>query len=196
MENKLSELCDLISANSWPSLNVRKWHSEPGIHIGTKEAIFSSEGILIAGEFIYEAVMKIELSVDAIAGDGIGGASLAIATSMVAGYAGRRLTPLNVRMKSALVRNKMLIEGSISLPTKAKIVVVDDNIDTGRSISRVINVLRNFEYEVVAAIFLVARHNIAIDNLCNRGIQAISLLSIEDLKPLKTRPKTEEYNGK
>ena len=195
MESKLKHLCELINAHSWPSSDVGKWRREPGIHIGTKEAIFSSEGIRLAGEVLYEKIIKINPPVDAIAGDGVGGAALAITTSIVAGYKGKKITPLNVRIKSELARNKLLIEGSNSLPNGANIVVVDDTIDTGRSINRVIEVIEDLGYKVVAAIFLVSKQDSAIIDFNKKGIQSTSLLRLEEINPLESQPKMEAYHG-
>lgn len=195
MESKLKSLCELISAHSWPSSDVGKWRREPGIHIGTKEAIFSSEGIRLTGELLYEKITNMNHSVIAIAGDGVGGAALAISTSITAGYKGKKIIPLNVRIKSELARNKLLIEGSNSLPNGANIVVVDDTIDTGRSISRVIEVIEDLGYKVVAALFLVSRQDDAIIELNKKGIHATSLLKLEEMNPLDSRPEMEAYHG-
>lgn len=181
-------LCRLISRNSWPCADVGKWRRVPGIHIGTKEAIFSKSGPRVIGELVYHTILSLDPDVRAVAGDGVGGTAIAIAAASTVPRRGKQLIPLHVRLQSDVTRNKSLVEGLNDVPRGSHVAVVDDTVDTTRSISRVVSILQNAGCVVSAAVFLVARRQSSLDSLRSMGIKAVALLDLRDLRPRERSP--------
>jgi orotate phosphoribosyltransferase len=184
------DLCELISHNSWPCSDVGKWQRAPGIHLGTKEAIFSATGPRIIGTLVHEAILNQDPEISAVAGDGVGGTAIAMAVASVIPWGRKLLIPLHVRLKSEVTRNKLLVEGATNVPLGSRVAVVDDTVDSARSIMRVISILQAAGYVVSAAVFLVSRRKSSLESFGSLGIKAVALFDLQQLNPRESAPES------
>jgi orotate phosphoribosyltransferase len=192
MTDHRNDLRKLISNNSWPCADVGKWRRAPGIHIGTKEAIFSEDGSRIIGTLVHQAILRLDPDIRAVAGDGVGGTAIAIAVAAAISRGRRKLVPLHVRLQSEVTRNKSLVEGMANVSPGSRVAVVDDTVDSARSISRVVCILQEAGYVVAAAVFLVARRKSSLVSLSAQGIKAVALFDLDQLTPRELAPEGKE----
>lgn len=178
-----TELLHLIAQRSWYGESIGKWSTMPGLHIGTKEVLFSPDGPRLVGSLLGTQVGEITPPVVGVAGDGVAGSAMAVMAAIrIQLFENRPIVPLLIREAPPLFRNKRLVEGASSLPTGAAIAVVDDTLDTGRTLQRVIDILRLERFWVIAAIVLVARTEISLDNLRKQRIHARALFMESDIE--------------
>ncbi|MCU0570402.1 MAG: orotate phosphoribosyltransferase [Oculatellaceae cyanobacterium Prado106] len=127
--------------------------------------------------------------VQAVAGLTLGADPMVTATSVVAAYEGRSLTPLIVRKEAKGHGTQAYIEGP-TLPPGASVVVLEDVVTTGQSALKAVDRLRGAGYEVTQILALVDRLQGGAELYQQQGIAFQSIFSIQDLQTRWT-----ELNG-
>jgi orotate phosphoribosyltransferase len=103
------------------------------------------------------------------------------ATSVVAAYEGRSLTPLIVRKEAKGHGTQAYIEGP-TLTTGAKVAVLEDVVTTGQSALKAVDRLRTAGYQVTEIIALVDRLQGGAELYQRQGLAFQTVFSIRDLQ--------------
>jgi orotate phosphoribosyltransferase len=117
----------------------------------------------------------------AVAGLTLGADPMVTATSVVAAYAGRSLTPLIVRKEAKGHGTQAYIEGP-TLPEGATVAVLEDVVTTGQSALKAVERLRQAGYQVTEIIALVDRLQGGAELYAQEGLAFQSVFSIGDLQ--------------
>jgi orotate phosphoribosyltransferase len=117
----------------------------------------------------------------AVAGLTLGADPMVTATSVVAAYEGRSLTPLIVRKEAKGHGTQAYIEGP-TLPEKTNVAVLEDVVTTGRSALKAVERLRQAGYEVTQIIALVDRHQGGSELYQQQKLEFQTVFSIQDLQ--------------
>lgn len=117
----------------------------------------------------------------AVAGLTLGADPMVTATSVVAAYEGRSITPLIVRKEAKGHGTQAYIEGPTLAP-HTNVVVLEDVVTTGQSALKAVERLRMAGYEVTQIIALVDRHQGGAELYQQEGLAFQTMFSIADLK--------------
>jgi len=117
----------------------------------------------------------------AVAGLTLGADPMVTATSVVAAYEGRSLTPLIVRKEAKGHGTQAYIEGPTLAP-KTNVAVLEDVVTTGQSALKAVERLRQAGYEVTQIIALVDRHQGGAELYQQEGLAFQTVFSIKDLQ--------------
>lgn len=117
----------------------------------------------------------------AVAGLTLGADPMVTATSVVAVYEGRSITPLIVRKEAKGHGTQAYIEGP-TLPSNSTVVVLEDVVTTGQSALKAVERLRQAGYRVEQIIALVDRHQGGAELYAEQGIGFEAVFSISDIQ--------------
>jgi orotate phosphoribosyltransferase len=117
----------------------------------------------------------------AVAGLTLGADPMVTATSVVAAYEGRSITPLIVRKEAKGHGTQAYIEGPTLAPN-TNVVVLEDVVTTGQSALKAVERLRLAGYEVTQIIALVDRHQGGAALYQQEGLAFQTVFSISDLQ--------------
>jgi orotate phosphoribosyltransferase len=117
----------------------------------------------------------------AVAGLTLGADPMVTATSVVAAYEGRSITPLIVRKEAKGHGTQAYIEGPTLAPN-TNVVVLEDVVTTGQSALKAVERLRLADYEVTQIIALVDRHQGGAALYEKEGLAFQTMFSITDLQ--------------
>ncbi|MEB3294645.1 MAG: orotate phosphoribosyltransferase [Synechococcales bacterium] len=117
----------------------------------------------------------------AVAGLTLGADPLVTATSVVATYEGRSLTPLIVRKEAKGHGTQVYIEGP-TLPPGSEVVVLEDVVTTGQSAMKAVERLRAAGYQVNQVISLVDRQQGGAEFYAAQGLKFQAVFTIADLQ--------------
>jgi orotate phosphoribosyltransferase len=117
----------------------------------------------------------------AVAGLTLGADPMVTATSVVAAYEGRSLTPLIVRKEAKGHGTQAYIEGP-TLPAGAAVAVLEDVVTTGQSALKAVERLRQAGYQVTEIIALVDRLQGGAELYQREGLAFQTVFSIRDLQ--------------
>lgn len=119
--------------------------------------------------------------VQAVAGLTLGADPMVTATSIVAAYEGRLITPLIVRKEAKGHGTQAYIEGPV-LDAGSSVVVLEDVVTTGQSALKAVERLRQAGYNVTQIVSLVDRHQGGAELYAQQGLDFQSVFSIQDIQ--------------
>ncbi|GAB4381619.1 MAG: orotate phosphoribosyltransferase [Elainellaceae cyanobacterium] len=117
----------------------------------------------------------------AVAGLTLGADPLVTATSVVAAYEGRLVTPLIVRKEAKGHGTQAYLEGPTLAPDSL-VVVLEDVVTTGQSALKAVDRLRQAGYRVEQIIALVDRHQGGAELYAEQGLIFNTVFSIQDIQ--------------
>ena len=172
------ELLELLRAKALRALDrpVRLSSGGWSSHfVDGKEGLAAWGDLRVACRAIVEAVTAAGLRFDAVGGPTMGADALAVGIAAVSDTSW-----IMVRKEPKEHGTKRRIEGArIGLGTK--ILLVDDVVTTGGSILRALDIVEETGAEIVAAVTLVDRGDLARPKLEERGIAYFPMATYEDL---------------
>jgi orotate phosphoribosyltransferase len=116
-----------------------------------------------------------------VAGLTLGADPIVAATSVVACYEGRSLTPLIVRKEAKGHGTQAYIEGP-TLPEGSLIVILEDVVTTGQSAMKAVERLRDAGYKVDHVITLVDRQQGGAEFYASQNLKFDAVFTIQDLQ--------------
>lgn len=147
-------------------------------YINGKQVTLHPLGGLAIGRVL---LSLIDPSISAVAGLTLGADPLVTATSVVAAYEGRSLTPLIVRKEPKGHGTQAYIEG-LTLATGSAVVVLEDVVTTGQSALKAVERLRMAGYTVERIIAVVDRHQGGAELYQAEGLSFETVFSIGDIQ--------------
>jgi orotate phosphoribosyltransferase len=145
-------------------------------YIDGKRAIASGEDLRLAASCIVELASESGVEFDAIGGPTMGADALAHAVSVLTG---KRW--FSVRKEPKGHGKQKLIEGA-ELRSGEKVLLVEDIVTTARSILQAFDAVQAVGAQVVLAMTIVDRGEVAGRRLAERGIRYEPLLTFKDLR--------------
>jgi orotate phosphoribosyltransferase len=116
-----------------------------------------------------------------VAGLTLGADPIVAATSVVALYEGRSLTPLIVRKEAKGHGTQAYIEGP-TLPEGSPVVVLEDVVTTGKSAMQAVERLRGAGYQVNHILTLVDREQGGAEFYASQNLKFDAVFTIRDLQ--------------
>lgn len=147
-------------------------------YINCKQVTLRAECALALGRLFLQLLPQ---DTSAVAGLTLGADPLVSAVSVVSAYEDRSLPALIVRKKPKGHGTQAYIEGP-SLPTGAKVVVLEDVVTTGGSAMTAVERLRDAGYEVSQILALVDRQQGGDELYRAQKIPFQALFSISEIK--------------
>ncbi|NJO43898.1 MAG: orotate phosphoribosyltransferase [Cyanobacteria bacterium CRU_2_1] len=120
-------------------------------------------------------------TIQAVAGLTLGADPIVTATSVVATYEGRSITPLIVRKEAKGHGTQAYIEG-LMLPPNTPVVVLEDVVTTGQSALKAVERLRQAGYSVTQIIALVDRHQGGAELYEQQNLDFQAVFSIQEIQ--------------
>lgn len=117
----------------------------------------------------------------AVSGLTLGADPMVTATSVVAVYEGRSLTPLIVRKEAKGHGTQAYIEGP-TLPPGSSVVVLEDVVTTGQSALKAVDRLRQAGYNVDRILALVDREQGGAELYAEQGLAFQAVFSIREIQ--------------
>jgi orotate phosphoribosyltransferase len=147
-------------------------------YINGKQVTLHAEGGVGVGRILLPFVPADTVGV---AGLTLGADPIVTATSVVALYEGRLLTPLIVRKEAKGHGTQAYIEGPV-LPEGSPVVVLEDVVTTGRSAMLAVERLRLAGYKVDRIITLIDREQGGAEFYASQGLAFDAVFTIQDLQ--------------
>lgn len=147
-------------------------------YINGKQVTLHPQGGLAVGRVLLSLLPP---ETQAVAGLTLGADPLVTATSVVAAYEGRSITPLIVRKEAKGHGTQAYIEGP-TLAAGSLVVVLEDVVTTGQSALKAVERLRQAGYAVTAIVALVDRQQGGADLYRQQNIPFQAVFSIQDLQ--------------
>jgi orotate phosphoribosyltransferase len=147
-------------------------------YINGKQVTLHAQGGVGVGRILLPLVPTDTIGV---AGLTLGADPIVTATSVVATYEGRSLTPLIVRKEAKGHGTQAYIEGP-TLPEGSPVVVLEDVVTTGRSAMLAVERLRLAGYQVDRIITLIDRQQGGAEFYQSQGLAFDAVFTIADLQ--------------
>jgi orotate phosphoribosyltransferase len=147
-------------------------------YINSKQVTLHPQGGLAVGRILLSLLPEDTI---AVAGLTLGADPMVTATSVVAAYEGRSLTPLIVRKEAKGHGTQAYIEGP-TLPVGSSVVVLEDVVTTGQSALKAVERLRQAGYAVNLILALVDRLQGGAELYQQMGLSFQAVFSIHDLQ--------------
>jgi orotate phosphoribosyltransferase len=147
-------------------------------YINGKQVTLHAQGGVGVGRILLPLV---PLDTVGVAGLTLGADPIVTATSVVATYEGRSLTPLIVRKEAKGHGTQAYIEGP-TLPEGSPVVVLEDVVTTGRSAMLAVERLRLAGYQVDRIITLIDRQQGGAEFYQSQGLAFDAVFTIQDLQ--------------
>ncbi|MBF2072595.1 MAG: orotate phosphoribosyltransferase [Synechococcales cyanobacterium C42_A2020_086] len=147
-------------------------------YINGKQVTLHPQGGLAVGRVLLSLLPP---ETQAVAGLTLGADPLVTATSVVAAYEGRSITPLIVRKEAKGHGTQAYIEGP-TLTAGSPVVVLEDVVTTGQSALKAVERLRQAGYTVTAIVALVDRQQGGADLYRQQNLPFQAVFSIQDLQ--------------
>ena len=151
-------------------------------YINCKEVTLRAEGALIIGRLILNTLPE---ETDAVAGLTLGADPIVSAVSVMSAVADRPIPALIVRKQAKGHGTGAYIEGP-QLSPKAKIVVLEDVVTTGKSALQAVERLQTAGYQVSHIISLIDRKQGGRELYESQGLTFQALFAIEELQKYVT----------
>ena len=152
-------------------------HRSP-YYINGKQVTLHPQGGLAIGRMVLSLLPD---NAVAVAGLTLGADPMVTATSVVAAYEGRSLTPLIIRKEPKGHGTQAYIEGT-PLPSGSLVVVLEDVVTTGQSALKAVERLRQAGYTVNQIIALVDRDQGGAELYQREGLEFQAVFSIAELQ--------------
>jgi orotate phosphoribosyltransferase len=147
-------------------------------YINGKEVTLHAEGGVGVGRILLPLIPADTVGV---AGLTLGADPIVAATSVVAVYEGRSLTPLIVRKEAKGHGTQVYIEGPTLAPG-SPVVVLEDVVTTGQSAMKAVERLRAAGYRVERVVTLIDREQGGAAFYAEQGLGFETVFSIRDLQ--------------
>jgi orotate phosphoribosyltransferase len=147
-------------------------------YINGKQVTLHPQGALAVGRLLLQIL---PIDTQAVAGLTLGADPIVSAVSVVSVYENRPLPALIIRKEAKGHGTMAYIEGP-SLPTGAKVVVLEDVVTTGQSALKAVERLQAAGYTVTRVISLIDRLQGGAELYESNGLQFDVLFSIRDLQ--------------
>jgi len=147
-------------------------------YINGKQVTLHPEGGAAVGRVLLSMLPTVA---EAVAGLTLGADPMVTATSVVAVYEGRSITPLIVRKEAKGHGTQAYIEGP-TLSSGASVVVLEDVVTTGQSALKAVERLRQAGYSVSQILALVDREQGGAELYKQEGLQFQAVFSIRDIQ--------------
>jgi orotate phosphoribosyltransferase len=154
---------------------------ESDFFIDCKQTVLTAEGHALVGALMFEALAKLPgPRVDAVAGVELGGCPLASAVSLVSFQKGSPLDAVYVRKDAKEHGSRRVLEGNTTLPSGARIAILEDVVTTGGSTLKAASKLSDAGYAVAGVIALVDRLEGGHESIEKAGIPLVALYTRAD----------------
>lgn len=150
-------------------------------YINGKQVTLNAQGALAIGRLILAMLPK---DTSAVAGLTLGADPIVSAVSVVSAYENRPIPALIIRKQAKGHGTQAYIEGP-TLPTGAKVVVLEDVVTTGNSALQAVERLQAAGYTVHDVISLVDRQQGGAELYGNAGLNFQAIFSITDFQEAK-----------
>jgi orotate phosphoribosyltransferase len=147
-------------------------------YINGKQVTLHPQGGLAVGRMV---LSLLPVNAIAVAGLTLGADPMVTATSVVAAYEGRLLTPLIIRKEPKGHGTQAYIEGP-TLPPGSLVVVLEDVVTTGQSALKAVERLRQAGYTVNQIVALVDREQGGAELYQREGLEFQAVFSIAELQ--------------
>lgn len=147
-------------------------------YINGKQITLHPQGGVAVGRML---LSLLPADTQAVAGLTLGADPMVTATSVVAAYEGRSLTPLIVRKEAKGHGTQAYIEGP-TLPPGTPVTVLEDVVTTGQSAMKAVERLQSGGYSVNGVLALVDRQQGGAEVYQQAGIPFQAVFSIQDLQ--------------
>lgn len=147
-------------------------------YINGKQVTLTAEGALAIGRLLLSMLPE---DTQSVAGLTLGADPIVTAVSVVSAYENRPIPALIVRKEAKGHGTRAYLEGP-TLPSGAKVVVLEDVVTTGKSAMLAVERLRAAGYVVEQVIALVDRKQGGAEFYCSQGLKFQALFSIEEIR--------------
>jgi len=147
-------------------------------YINGKQVTLHPQGGAAVGRLL---LSMLPAEIEAVAGLTLGADPMVTATSVVAVYAGRSITPLIIRKEAKGHGTQAYIEGLMLAPD-TPIVVLEDVVTTGQSALKAVERLRAAGYRVTQILALVDRHQGGAELYAQENIPFEPIFSIREIQ--------------
>lgn len=147
-------------------------------YLNGKPVSLSAEGALAIGQLFFSLLPD---EIEAVAGLTLGADPLVSAVTVVSAYENRPLSGIIVRKKPKGHGTNAYLEGK-KLPSKAKVVVLEDVVTTGNSALFAVEQLQTVGYEVTEILAIVDREQGGKELYQEKGIKFQALFSITEIQ--------------
>ncbi|OKH18519.1 orotate phosphoribosyltransferase [Hydrococcus rivularis NIES-593] len=147
-------------------------------YINGKQVTLTAEGALAIGRLLLSMLPE---DTQSVAGLTLGADPIVTAVSVVSAYENRPIPALIVRKEAKGHGTRAYLEGP-TLPSGAKVVVLEDVVTTGKSAMLAVERLRAAGYAVEQVIALVDRKQGGAEFYCSQGLKFQALFSIEEIR--------------
>jgi orotate phosphoribosyltransferase len=147
-------------------------------YINGKQVTLHPQGGVAAGRIL---LSYLPAETQAVAGLTLGADPMVTATSVVAAYEGRSITPLIVRKEAKGHGTQAYIEGPV-LPPDSAVVVLEDVVTTGQSALKAVERLQQAGYQVDRIVALVDRHQGGAELYAEHGLEFEAVFSIDSIR--------------
>ena len=174
-----SDLLDLIVKNAYQEGDfVLSSGQKSSYYINCKQVTLTAQGALAVGRLLLAILPQ---DTQAVAGLTLGADPIVTAVSVVSALENRPIPALIVRKQPKGHGTKAYIEG-VTLPSEAKVVVLEDVVTTGRSAMLAVERLRDASYQVEEIISLVDREQGGAEFYQSEGLQFQAIFSIREIQ--------------
>lgn len=148
-------------------------------YIDCKQTILTPNGMYLVASKMYSIIRP--TGVEAIAGEGVGGAPLATGVAMYAHmYQGYDLHTIVVRKATKDHGTTRRIERSKLIANKSPVILLEDVLTTGNSAMAAVRALQADNLDVILVVALVDRNEGAEELFYNEKIDMISIYNRSD----------------
>ncbi|AFY79350.1 orotate phosphoribosyltransferase [Pleurocapsa sp. PCC 7327] len=147
-------------------------------YINGKQVTLTAEGALAIGRLLLSMLPE---DTQSVAGLTLGADPIVTAVSVVSAYENRPIPALIVRKEAKGHGTRAYLEGP-TLPSGAKVVVLEDVVTTGKSAMLAVERLRAAGYAVEQVIALVDREQGGTEFYHSQGLKFQALFSIEEIR--------------
>ena len=147
-------------------------------YINGKQVTLHPQGGAAVGRLL---LSMLPAEIEVVAGLTLGADPMVTATSVVAVYAGRSITPLISRKEAKGHGTQAYIEG-LTLAPDTPVVVLEDVVTTGQSALKAVERLRAAGYRVTQILALVDRHQGGAELYAQENIPFETVFSIREIQ--------------
>jgi len=153
---------------------------ESDFYIDCKKTILSAEGHWLTGKLMFAGVRELFSTAVGVGGLTMGADPIASAISTVSFLGSSPLQAFLVRKEPKGHGTGQWIEGLTSLPSGAKVVIVEDVVTTGASTIKAIERARAEGLDPIGAFTVVDRQEGGRETIEATGVKVVSLFSRSD----------------
>jgi len=174
-----------FSYNSEPSFKLSSGGSSC-FYFDMKKTTQSPDGMHLAGKLVFEKIMELGLSPDAVGGLTLGADPIAFAVAFYSYFTKNPVQAFVIRKEPKGHGLKLPIEGNVE--SGDHVVIIDDVVTTGASTIKAINTAREFGLIIDAVIVLVDRcEQNGRQNIEALGFKVYAIFNVRDFLEAKTK---------